>query len=483
MKNRLLSDERIDYIVDTLADSVYNARIDYDNTISWKLFYHELFMNDKNVDTYDTGAIASAISALCNSKSKRNLYRPAIKKACELLKKLRNENGSWSVTSDLSTSEKQGIVYNSVISLEALIDAGELDLNEMGPDYLEKSVDFVFETIEWIYTQRIFKKDTLYYGWGYSGDSENKIYIMPTVNVLISLKRVYFEVATKWKNKLSEKRIDGKKLLDIINEVQESLYSFRISPEIGWGKEITETNDRIVYTLYGLYGLVYSVDSIEDIEYPNAKLSDEDVNNFTEMICRWNRKKYFNWNQLDTLEPEDFFDTYIQKTDSDNNGSCNEIIDHESFFETIAMVSIVEFIKKYKNKIKKAKQGEIFEVLVKLSIALKERICIITINENYSVVRSRRGLLSQSYPVYTITQTINALTTLKENKKNIKDLMKYRRWIIKGLGFIIQVLGLFIINSFAIPNTAAYIIIFVSLLAPLSEGLKNWMFNFSELEE
>ena len=481
MKNRLLSDERIDDFINRLSETVFDAKIEKDNLISWELFFDELFMNDETIDMYNTGAIALGVSALSNSSKKNTRYKETIEKATNLLKQLRNSDGSWSVTADTSDNENKGIVYNSVIAIQSLISAGYLDLNETDPDQLTDNLDFIYESINWIYSQRIVRNesDVQYYGWGYSGDKDNKIYIMPTVNVLLTLKIVYYELARVWKRQINKIVTDNKNLLEIINEIQESVYFFRISPDEGWGKEINENKDRIVYTLYGLYGLSYSEDEEDGVEYPLEKLSDADINLFTKMMCRWNKNKYFDQSYLDSLNPEEFYDSYIQR-----GSSANEIIDHESFFEAIATTSIIGFVKKYKNRIKKSRQNQLYQIIVKLCASLKHRISVVNINgESYTVVRSRRGLLSQSYPIYAITQSTNALLTLKREKKVIKELLSYKSNLYKVIGFILQVVVLFCVNRVAIPSAGIPILIVVSFIAPLSEYLKNWIFSLSEFED
>ena len=483
MKNKLLNDENIDDFINRLTESVFKSSIEKGNLISWELFFDELFMDDEIIHINNTGAIALGISALCNSNKKDNQYREIIKKASDLLINLRNKDGSWSVTSNTSDSDNVGVVYNSVIAIQSLVDAGFLNINETEPDQLNNNLDYIFDSIKWIYSQRIEKSvnDVQYYGWGYSGEAENKIYIMPTINVLITLKKIYYELAKVWKNQIHKEVQDNKDLLTIINEIQDSVYSFRISPDEGWGKEINENKDRIVYTLYGLYGLSYSDAEVEGIdEYPSEKLNDSDVNIFTKMICRWNQKKCFEGNFLDSLNPEEFYDSYIQKGSS----ALNEIIDHESFFEAIAIISIVGFVKRYRKRIKKSNQGQLFQIIVKLCASLRRRICVISIKDvSFTVVRSRRGLLSQSYPIYAITQSTNALLTLKNEKKTINKLMNYQSSIYKVVGFIIQSIALFLVNRVAIREADVLTLVFVSLIAPLSEYIKNWIFSFSNLED
>ncbi len=483
MKNRLLSDDRIDDFNNRLSESIFNSKIESGNElISWELFFDELFMNDGSIDMYNTGAIALGISALCNSSKKDTRYRETINKATKLLTKVRNKDGSWSVTADDSEVEKTGIVYNSVIAIQSLICAGYIDLNETDPTKLENNLEFLYESIKWIYSQKIEKTESnvQYYGWGYSGDTENKIYIMPTVNVLITLKKVYYELARMWKNQLNKIVDDNKTLLAIINEIQDSLYYFRISPDEGWGKEINENKDRIVYTLYGLYGLSYTEKEEEGVEYPVDKLSDADVVLFTKMMCMWNKNKYFDKNYLDSLNPEEFYDSYLQKGTS----TSIEIIDHESFFEAIAITSIIGFVKKYKKKIKGSSQSQLFQIIVKLCESLKNRITKIDIGgQTYTVVRSRRGLLSQSYPIYAITQSTDALLMVKNEKSIIKELMNFQGKVYKVIGFVVQVVALFLVNRVAIPGVGLPTLIFVSVIAPLSEYLKNWIFKLSKLEE
>ncbi len=297
------------------------------------------------------------ISALCNSGKRNTRYRETIHKATDLLVELRNTDGSWSVTADTSEEQKNGVVSNSVFAIQSLIQAGYFNLNETEPNQLEKNLDYIFHSIKWLYTQRIEKHGAdVHYGWGYSGETENKIYIMPTVSVLVTLKMVYYELARIWKQKLDKPIADNKTLLEIIDEVQDSLYSFRISPNEGWGKEINESEDRIVYTLYGLYGLSYAEEEEEGTNYPADKLNDADVNHFAKMMCSWNKKKCFDKHYLDSLNPKEYFDTFIQQ----GTGASLEIIDHETFFEAIAVISIIGFVKRYKKKINVSSHSQLY---------------------------------------------------------------------------------------------------------------------------
>lgn len=481
MKSRLLSDDKIDEFINKLTESIFDAKIEKENLISWELFFDELFMSDNHVDMYNTGAIALGISALCTSKKRETVYKDTIKKASSLLKELRNQDGSWSVSASVSTKGTNGIVYNTVVSLEALLEAGILNINEVDmPKEIDENLEYVFRTIEWLYNQKITKSNSQYFGWGYSGDRENKIYIMPTVNVLVLFKKVYFELALRWKKQL-DKQICNKSLLELINETQDSLYSFRVSPEDGWGKEVTEHERRIVYTLYGLYGLSYSAYNVtEDITYPEDKITNADVDIFTKYICSWKSEKKIDHELLGSINPDNYFDSYIQKNATGND----EIIDHESFLESISLLSIICFVRKYKKKIKKSRQSQVYQVIIKLCNSLKDRILTVDIKgKAYTVVRSRRGLLSQSYPIYAITQAANSLIVVKANKSVIKDLMKYKGWIFKIVGFVIQVAALYAINYVAMPLIPKATLLLVSIVAPVSEYIKNWIFSFSKLEE
>ena len=476
MKNKLLSDEKLKQYINALTESIFRAKKKNGDCYTWTLFFDELFESEKQNGVYDTGAIALAISALCNSDLKNGAYKEAIEKARELLIDLRNKNGAWSALADKSDLENTGIIYNTVNAIEAVIDSGFLNA-DIARGKIVDNFKFVFESLGWIYKQKIQKDEVI--GWGYSGETSKKIYIMPTVNVLLIMKKFYFCVLSSMPSMLEELKIEDLSLVQIINKIYDSLYQFRISTDGGWGKDIEERTERVVYTLYCIYGLSYMIENCNnDLKH----MSKEDVEYFSKLICRWDKEKKFDIREIDSLMPEEYFDTYIQNMSEGN--TSNVIIDHESFFESIAINVIIEFVKAYKKDIPKSRHSSLFDVIAKLNRSLISRICEINVNnENFTVVRSRRGLLSQSYPIYTITQATDALTSIRLNKGELVKLLKYKEILIKIVGVIIQIFTLCIINSFAIPNISKFTLLVVSTIAPLSEYLKNWIFKLSKIEE
>ncbi len=91
--------------------------------------------------------------------------------------------------------------------------------------------------------------------------------------------------------------------------------------------------------------------------------------------------------------------------------------------------------------------------------------------------------MSQSYPIYAITQTETAFLMVKNEKKTINELMHFRGNVYKALGFVIQVAALLLINRVAFQGVGIPTLVFVSVIAPFSEYLKNWVIRLSKLEE
>ena len=238
MRSRLLSNDKIDDYVNRLTTSVHESKLENEKMIAWELFFDEQYIKGITTNHLNTGAIALAILTLCSSSKRDTKYKSTIKSALNQLIELRNPDGSWSETTNKNNN--QGIIYNSIVSIQSLISAGFLDINNTNPNLLSQHLNYIFESLRWIYSQRI-AKSSQYYGWGYSGDTKKEIYIMPTVHVLVTFKQVYYKLLFNWKRQIDTVVDDNKSLLNIINEIQNSLLYFRISPEIGWGKTIDET--------------------------------------------------------------------------------------------------------------------------------------------------------------------------------------------------------------------------------------------------
>lgn len=489
MKSRILNNEKMGLYITDLISSIYRLRYENEeNIVTWDLFISDLTLHDKDIsdfEYFDTGAIALAISTIAKDSDNPN-YNNTMQKACIFLKQLMNKDGSWSSIADLSEMQKTGCIYNTVASIEAIIDAGYFNAANTAPEYIKINIEEVKKNLSWVYSNRILVNNSKYYGWGYTGEPQGKIFIMPTIHVLITLKKLFYNIAKSYPLSLTDEFIDNKTLVQLIDEIQSSLYSFRVSPKQGWGKYLNDSSDRVVYTLHALYALSYSEsDGINNnISQPNCVFSEQEIHFFTDLLCKWYKKKRFDEHTVDTTDPQEYFDSFVESKYIIKNKKYIEINNHENYFEPLAIQSIITFVKKNKKVIKKYKQGKIFDIIVKLHLSLVNRIRYISIKEDkYTVVLSRRGLPSQSYPIYAINQTIDALQLLVNNKQLIMSLMKYRKWLIQATAFIIQVISLIAVNYFTLIGVELYKVIIVSFLAPLSECIKNWIIRFSEIEE
>lgn len=74
--------EAIEEYVDRLTETIYKSRIEREQTISWELFYDELFIECRKNDIYYPGAIALAISTLCNRSNKNAKYKRLFPNKC-----------------------------------------------------------------------------------------------------------------------------------------------------------------------------------------------------------------------------------------------------------------------------------------------------------------------------------------------------------------------------------------------------------------
>jgi len=499
MKERLLKLDKISNIIEDLAKSIYETRMQNTKHEYWELFFkkeEENSINNNDCNTYDTGAIALAISALCCSKDKKK-YNSIIVRAANFLKSMRNENGSWPAIWREGDFVNEGIVYNTVTALQALIDAGELD-HESLAEYkvnLHDNVSYVIQSVQWLYSQKILKitsniEDNAQecYGWGYTGDAKKKnIYIMPTINALVLLKRIYCKIAKNQPDCLGvnadQFKIADKTLLNIINEIQNTVYSFRNTINFGWGKDADESEERIAYTMYSLYGLSYGVDEFEtilqynsQIEKPNFILTQEDIKIYLKKIVGWYKNKCFELRTLDNLDAEDIFDTYLAISKDSNGKQVIETIDHESFFESIAIKSIVQFLKICEKSLKNIHKSVYYRIICKLSNSL-----LVRMNnqdaQKHTVVKSRRGLLSQIYPIYAVTQTMECMKIIETNHTFLKKLKNYSDMLVDIGALIAQTAIICLSNIVLMDGVALYKIIIGTSLVPISDIAKKFLID------
>lgn len=481
MSKRIPSEEHISNNIEALVRTIYETRIESDeNKIYWTLFFNDLGIFEKNEKIYecDIGAISLAISALCASKD-NSRYKTSIEKAIRLLVELRNEDGSW--TSVWKRDQKnEGIVYNTFVALQALVDFGYLEHGnsiEYTPD-LTNRIQFIMKTVLWIYNQRKTIRNGI--GWGYSGDrSRSSIYIMPTVNILLAFKLIAFKIVCNQPDCISKGicSIEEKSIFDIIDEIEESLYNFKDVKTEGWGRKAND-NERIVYTLYAIYGFTYLQKEFDEkqkteseIQFPKKKFSFEDVKKYEKKIIKWQKKGKFKIKSLNSLAPEEVFDTYVQV--SKNEQEIHKlIIDHESFFEPLAIKSITQFIITNDDKLSKWNRYMFYKIICSLNDSLEIRQYPID-TFGHMGLKSRRGLLSQSYPIYAITQGVEAWLMIQKNHRFIKNLRYYNNILVYGMASFLQLLTLFITNLFLIPEIEPYKVLLAAVIAVVSDIIKK----------
>ena len=488
MPKRIPSEEHISNNIETLIKTIYETELESDdNKLYWTLFFNDLNIYKKNekVNEYDTGAISLAISAFCASKDNLR-YKTSIEKSIKHLIELQNEDGSW--TSVWKKDYKnEGILYNTYIALQALVDYGYLEHGnsvEYTADLTDR-IHFIMKTISWIYNQKKTIQNGI--GWGYSGDnSKNSIYIMPTVNILLVFKLVAFKIICNQPDCITKGicNIEGKNIFDIIDEIEKSLYNFKDAKTDGWGKKAND-NERIVYTLYAIYGLTYLQKEFNEkqkkesqIQFPKNKLNFEDVKIYEKKIIKWQKKGKFKIRNLDSLASEEVFDTYVQIS-KDAKKVHKLIIDHESFFEPLAIKAIIQFIITYGDKLRRRNRYIFYKIICSLSDSLEMRQYPIDIFGHIGV-KSRRGLLSQNYPIYAITQSVESWVMIYKNYRLIKNLKYYNSILIYGVASCLQLLTLFITNLFLVPEIELYKVLLAAVIAVLSDIIKKILLSINE---
>lgn len=474
---KLSSEAVIKANINNLVETLYNT-----STIDgkWELFLRDAGLDDDNNEYVCVGAIGMAVGALGRVNYLSLHQVTVVRNAVERLLQMRNKDGSWS--SLWKEGEvSRGVVFDTVCCLRALLSVGFLDHESMLLDKrnneLYDNIHFVLGSVRWLYSMRVINEmHDDEYGWGYCENIRDSIAIMPTTEVLSLLKEIYYKIMMNQPDCIGNKEFDideNVSLLEMINTVSKLLYGMKDSVGM-WGKS-RQDQGRLLYSCLAMSVLLKFSKEYDEIHtktgkvVPEQLLVDKDMENFERLLLKAYYNKEFEISYLSMIDTKEVFDTYVQESFDENGKIIKSIIDHENSYEVVVINAITEFVCFYSRLSGRCKII-MYNILCKLNNFLESRMT--TINGRFAL-QSRRGLYSQSFPIYAITETLEMWKNVLEKGDTIRRLTSIKGKYQSLLFSFVQLALVFGANFVMNPEMSIFKVVFISLILFTSDIVKE----------
>ncbi len=411
--------------------------------LTWPLFFSESTTPNSDVDVCTSGLGVISFSKF-DFENNDSLKEP-ITNSINTLISIRNADGSWPSNISLVSRDEvymEGVISDTYYALTALLSVGFLsnsprikefknlkDNTEL--DTLEKRIDFINDSVEWLLNNRVdHNQGWQYTGIGYLERTHDKdslpAYITPTANAIIVLSEIVNAVRV------------FKPSHNMINKIDSA-----INDSVHWFCDI-QLNDKKNCGFgikRGERSKIGNTSRVIIALCKNLSANNNDtIERTLQKAAKWLMNNYKPSKLMFSDVGEDFHQLIIEEEDGIFKNAYRRSINHEIFAES----SIIEALSMYylmpKNKkLSFFKRNQIFHVLSK---ALSYLLSLQQHTGLYDgAIKSRRIATNEQYTMYSTSNFICCLMYLCQNdmllKKVLRSTLRNILFICSSIMFII----------------------------------------------
>ncbi len=421
--------------------------------LTWPLFFSESTTPNSDVDVCTSGLGVISFSNF-DFENNDSLKDP-ITNSINTLISIRNTDGSWPSNISLVSKDEvymEGVISDTYYALTALLSVGFLsnsprikefknlkDNTEL--DTLEKRIDFINDSVEWLLNNRVdHNQGWQYTGIGYLERTHDKdslpAYTTPTANAIIVLSEIVNAVRVFKPNHGMINKIDS-----AINDSVHWFCDIQLNDKKNSGFGIKRgERSKIGNTSRVIIALCKNI----------SENNNETIERTLQKSVRWLMNNYKPSKLAFSDVGEDFHQLIIEKENGIVKHAYRRSINHETFAEP----SVIEALSTYysiprNKKLSFFKRNHIFHIL---SRALSYLLTLQQHTGTYDgAVKSRRTANNEQYTMYSTSNFICCLINLCKDdillKKVLRSTLRNVLFICSSIVFVLGSIILSFVTS------------------------------------
>lgn len=409
--NKYLILQSIENSKQCLISKQQNISLDGQTYLTWPLFFSENTTQNSDVDVCTSGLGILAFSKF--DFSNNDSLKIPITNSINTLISIRNADGSWPSNISLVSKDEiymEGVISDTYYALSALLSVGFLSnspkidsfknlKSNTELDTLDKRIDFINESVEWLLDNRVDHNQ----GWQYTGISylERKqdkeslpAYTLPTANAIIILSEIVNLV-----NQLCPTHKMISKINSALNNSVHWFCDIQLNDKKNSGFGIKRgERSRVGNTSKVIVALCNAIsDDNRDI-----------IEKALQKSVKWLLKNYTPSKLLFSDVGEDFHQLIIEKEAGVFKNAYRRSINHETFAEP----AVIHALQLYYN-ISKPKQLTFLKKIRIFSTLSTALSYLLNLQKHTGLqdgaIKSRRTANNEQYTMYTTSDFICSL--------------------------------------------------------------------------